>query len=217
MSAILMNPTEKYISAICKFLGLDEQDFSQKLVELRDKGWQRWGGGTVEVTVAEILYVAVRILKPEMSFEGGTNCGYSTAHIAQALKDNGKNPSVNMISVDIDQGAINQAESLLWGKDIEFQPRLSDSVKLLKEWNRAEMPSIDFVFIDTSHTYEHTVKEWAVLQPLLNEKAVVLFHDACASDFGVNRFLKEVSDTGQWSVLILDTQINTGLGIVIKR
>lgn len=219
VSEVQMNPTEKYVTDLCKFLGLDEEKFTQALKELRDKGWQRWGGGTVEVTVAEILYVVTRLRNPEQIFEGGTNWGYSTAHLAEALKDNGKNPSLCLATVDIDEPTINEAISYLWEKDIEVTPMKIDSVEWLKkvDGNGEYTPELDLVFIDTAHTYEHTVKEWEAMKPLLKEGAAVFFHDAYTDAYGVKQFLKEVEATGQWKVLILDTQPNTGLGVVVKN
>ena len=215
VSEITMNPTEKYISDICRFLGFKEDDFTQKLKELRDKGWIRWGGGTVEITVAEILYVITRLRDPNHVFEGGTSWGYSTAHIAQAIKDNGKVPDNILASVDIDADAHRNAETYLWEKDIELSLDLCDSVAWLSEGILHNIPNLDMVFIDTSHTYEHTVKEWAAMLPLLDEKSIILFHDAYTEVYGVKKFLSELPK--EWKVLTLDTQSNTGLGIVVKN
>lgn len=210
-----MNPTEKYVSEICKFLNFKEEDFKGHLQQLRNKGWSRWGGGTVEITVAEILYVLTRLRNPEWVFEGGTNWGYSTAHIAQALKDNGKIPDEHFTSVDIDQPTLNEAESYLWEKDIELELHLCDSVEWLQGGVENNIPNLDLIFIDTAHTYEHTAKEWKAMLPLLDEKSIICFHDAFTDAYGVKKFLSELPSG--WKVLTLDTQSNTGLGIVVKN
>jgi predicted O-methyltransferase YrrM len=210
-----MNPTEKYIEEICNFLMIDQRDFTFALSKLRDKSWQRWGGGTVEVTVAEILYVLTYLKEPHIVFEGGTNWGYSTAHIAEALKDTGRDPKDHFYTVDIDQVAINNACSFLWEKDIHIPLYRKDSVGWLNDAAVQDF-KLDLLFIDTAHTYEYTRKEWKAMQPLLTENSIILFHDAVAVQYGINKFLSEIKTEG-WSVLILDTKVETGLGIVKKE
>src|SRR5260370_26309580 len=51
--------------------------------------------------------------------------------------------------------------------------------KEFAEWCRSKKleTKIDFLFIDTSHVYEHTVAEMAAWFPYLGEKCRVAFHD----------------------------------------
>src|SRR5574337_1026926 len=50
--------------------------------------FERWGGGTVEPAVGQLLYIITRLFRPTYTIELGTNVGYSTACIASALIDN---------------------------------------------------------------------------------------------------------------------------------
>jgi cephalosporin hydroxylase len=47
------------------------------------------------------------------------------------------------------------------------------------EWCRAQNmdPNIDLLFLDTSHFFEHTLKEIEVWFPWLSDRAIVCFHD----------------------------------------
>ena len=77
---------------------------------------------------------------------------------------------------------------------------------------------LDFVFVDTSHDYETTKKEWEAMLPMLTDKSVVTFHDAFTDSYGVKRFLQElVSQHPEYKLLILDTQTNTGFGVIRKN
>ena len=51
--------------------------------------------------------------------------------------------------------------------DCEFDPIFKNVIK----------EPVDVLFIDTSHLYEHTVRELAAWFPLLANKALVIFHD----------------------------------------
>jgi len=45
------------------------------------------------------------------------------------------------------------------------------------EYNNYFKNNIDVLFIDTSHLYEHTINEIKLWFPLLNNKALFIFHD----------------------------------------
>lgn len=207
MNEIIMKKTEEFISQICDFLNLKEEEFGWELEQLRSKGWARWGGGTVEVTVAEILYVLTVLTKPTHCLEAGTAWAYSTAHIAEALKDNKKENS--FVSLDIDSANILVARQYLSQKnlDVKIEHR-SSTIPLKLNHN------LDMIFIDSSHDYKSTKKEWSWMYPLLfKNKGFALFHDAYTDSYGVKKFLKELEEKGH-KLLILDTQPNTGLGII---
>lgn len=208
-----MKPTEDFVEDICDFLDLDQKKFLETLEHLRSKEWERWGGGTVEVTVAEILYCLIRIMDPRGHvIDGGTNWGYSAAHMAEALKDNKREYSLT--TIDIDKEAQDKAREFLNEKGLEkyIQYVLEDSVKVL-EGIRIQY---EFVFIDTSHEYGHTKKEFYTMYRRCmidgNDNFTFLFHDAVTDAYGVKQFLEEIKPF--FRVLILDTQPNTGLAIV---
>jgi cephalosporin hydroxylase len=52
-----------------------------------------------------------------------------------------------------------------------------DDVECASTYSDLLKGMINVLFIDTSHLYDHTVKEIAAWFPLLNDKALVIFHD----------------------------------------
>lgn len=52
-----------------------------------------------------------------------------------------------------------------------------DSLDFVKEWDKGK---VDIIFIDTSHTYEQTLRELEVYTPLLKEDGTIYLHDVLA-------------------------------------
>jgi len=108
---------------------------------------------------------------PKLIVELGTRGGVST----QALIGCARVNDAVMVSVDIDDCshvASDAKWSFVRSDDLEF-------AKKFPEWCKSKGidSKIDFLFIDTSHEYEHTVAEIAVWFPLLSQKCRVAFHD----------------------------------------
>lgn len=203
-----MKKTEEYVDQICSFLNFNKEDFEKTLNILRAKGWERWGGGTVEVTVAEILYVVTTLKKPQRVLEAGTSWGYSGAHIAEALRDIGKENY--FLSLDISEPDLNEARKFLTEKKLLG----NIDIKCQSSEIAIDLKSLDMIFVDSSHRYEGTKSEWKWMYPLLfKNKGIALFHDAYTDDYGVKKFLLELEKKGH-KLIILDTQDCTGLGIV---
>lgn len=56
---------------------------------------------------------------------------------------------------------------------------------------------IDIIFIDTSHLYDHTLKEIQEFIPLLNDKGIMIFHDSniCPIDQGRIAAYERINNT----------------------
>lgn len=106
---------------------------------------------------------------PELIVELGTRGGAST----QALISSAKKFNSVVLSVDIDDCA-SVAKYSRWhfvkSDDVAFANQFP-------EWceERRIKPEIDFLFIDTSHLYEHTKQEIAVWSGFVKQK--MAFHD----------------------------------------
>jgi len=108
---------------------------------------------------------------PKLIVELGTRGGVSTQTLIACA---GANDAV-MVSIDIDDCshvANNAKWSFVHSDDLKF-------AKEFPEWCKARglEPKIDFLFIDTSHEYAHTVAEIAAWFPFLAKKCRVAFHD----------------------------------------
>jgi predicted O-methyltransferase YrrM len=109
--------------------------------------------------------------RPALVVELGTRVGFTTSILVKAAAKH----HAHVVSIDIDDcsGVVDYDR---------WQFVQSDDIAFAREfvaWAEArDLPtSVDVLFIDTSHHYEHTVQEIASWFPLLAPDATVLFHD----------------------------------------
>ncbi len=94
-----------------------------------------------------------------------------------------------LVSVDIDDCSAVCSQSPLWhfvkSDDIQF-------AQIFRAWcsERGIEPSIDVLFIDSSHLYEHTVQEITAWFPYLSLRCKVIFHDT-----NMRRFYRRLDGT----------------------
>jgi cephalosporin hydroxylase len=119
----------------------------------------------------ELMFLEALLSKPQLIVELGVRGGASTFAFGRAARCYGS----TLISADLDDcSSISPGANWHFyrGDDIEFAERFSEFCK-----QRSVQPSIDLLFIDTSHYYEHTVQEIAAWFPLLSARAKVICHD----------------------------------------
>jgi len=94
--------------------------------------------------------------------ETGTNQGFSTIVLAQALKDAGVQGIVH--TVDIDERMVERAKENLAkaGLSQYVKFNVQDSLQYLKQLV-SEVEYIDFAFLDSSHNYDHVRKEFKIV------------------------------------------------------
>ncbi|OGS08368.1 MAG: hypothetical protein A2270_02780 [Elusimicrobia bacterium RIFOXYA12_FULL_51_18] len=99
-----------------------------------------------------------------IAVETGTNLGYSTIAMAQALKD--MNAGGCLHTVDLDGNNIEAAklnvEKAGLSEYVKFHK--SDAILFLKEFVK-ENEYMDFVFIDDKHEYSQVKKEFHIIYP----------------------------------------------------
>jgi predicted O-methyltransferase YrrM len=117
-----------------------------------------------------LLYYALLCSLPRSGgpvvVETGTNRGFSTIVLAQALRDAGT-PSV-VRTVDIDPEVVQLAERNLARAGLSDLVRFSvqDSLAFL-EALRGEVDRVDFALLDGDHSAEHVLAEFELLRPLV--------------------------------------------------
>lgn len=117
------------------------------------------------------LYAEAIEMKPRVMVELGVRTGESTRVLLMAAE----RVRATLVSVDIDDCstvACSPAWRFIRSDDVEFAKRWPS-------WAESNgLPqSIDFLFIDTSHLYEHAKAEIATWFPYLAPEAKVAFHD----------------------------------------
>jgi len=129
---------------------------------------------SIAPALAEYLYRQVRETKPALVVEIGCYIGFSTLHIAKALKENG---SGRLVSFDLNTGV---------ASDNIKEARLSDYVEFI-EGDSSVMgkqylldpggEKIDFVFLDGDHTRRGCVRDFNVLHGHIRDGGYLLLHD----------------------------------------
>jgi cephalosporin hydroxylase len=134
-------------------------------------GYPRFNKDNDIVDHLPTLFFECNATAPKLIVELGTRGGVSTQTLIACAKAH----DAAMVSVDIDNCS-HIAEYSKWNfvhsDDLKF-------AKEFAEWCRSKEleTKIDFLFIDTSHVYKHTVAEMAAWFPYLGEKCRVAFHD----------------------------------------
>jgi predicted O-methyltransferase YrrM len=96
--------------------------------------------------------------------ETGTNHGFSTIVLAQALKDLGLKSRVRTVDIDGAVSAIARENVARAGLQDWVEFHVENSLRYLSQLVR-EVDSVQFAFLDGDHRYEHVCKEFSVLYP----------------------------------------------------
>lgn len=121
-----------------------------------------------------LIFAFAMIKSPKQILELGTRGGESTralVKVATELKIQG-------YSVDLSPCPKWLSTEEKWthfvADDLSFAHTLADT----RKWPNGEnFQGLDFIFLDTSHEYEHTKAELNAYWPLLNSNGIMLFHD----------------------------------------
>lgn len=135
-----------------------------------------------------LLYMAVRLLKPQVVVETGVWIGLSTSQILQALADNGGGElySIDAPNVSYDAGTYWDAKLLPKGRPTGFAipRRLCNRWELIPGYSTDRLPallerlgSIDLFFHDSTHNYETMFFEYRTAWPFLNDSGVLISDD----------------------------------------
>ncbi len=117
-------------------------------------------------------YALVRILRPAVVVETGTEKGLGSVVLAAALLRNGNGRLVT-IDIEASSGLIIEAP---YASVVE--KRIGDSVVVLKEFGE----SIDFFLHDSDHSREHEYSEFVNAAPWLSAAAIVLSDNSHSTD-----------------------------------
>lgn len=136
--------------------------------------------------------------------ELGTRTGESTIALLLAAKElDGK-----MTSVDIDP--CNEAKEKVRKLNLDPYWNFIQTDDLKLSWEE----QIDHLFIDTSHTYEHTMSEFKKFEPFVRKGGLITLHDTVSHPpvlTAINDFISKRNDIRFYKFFH-----NNGLGILRK-
>jgi len=134
--------------------------------------------GSIKNTMGQVdasaLYSLVRIVRPQIVVETGTNRGASTAFILKALHDAGCTKS-KVISIEYEDGP---EVGMLIPQELRANLKIvkGDIRDLILD--QKTIPSeIDFFLHDSSHKYEHQFWEFTQFWPLISSGGILASHD----------------------------------------
>lgn len=115
------------------------------------------------------LQVLAQNTQPRLSVELGVCGGGGSFHLAVGW------PIGRVIGIDVTN---DYPDNITYINDRcdNFLLKIGDSVGLAQSI-RMQFGQPDIVFIDTTHTYDQTVKEFEAWKPFLSDRAVVCFDD----------------------------------------
>jgi predicted O-methyltransferase YrrM len=117
------------------------------------------------------IFVEALLLKPKLIVELGVRAGSSTFVLERAARLCG----ASLVSVDLQDCSTISAYAnwhFVQGDDVLFSQHFEEFCR-----HHGIFPSVDLLFVDTSHYYDHTVQEIAAWFPRLSSRGKVIFHD----------------------------------------
>lgn len=151
-----------------------------------------------------MMFLETVKIKPKMIVELGVKRGESTYALSRAAMVT----RAKLISVDIRDHRC----ALAWKKWYFVQMDDLEFASIFKSWCQRHHinPKIDVLFIDTSHEYEHTLKEIKAFLPHLSSKAMIIFHDTNCSDwyFRKNNTIDRSYDNKRQVARAIETFLN---------
>ena len=161
----------------------------------------------VKPSEGQLLYGLVRALCPEHVLEWGTGYGYSTIHLAAALRDNAQGmeskPGV-VHTLEINTERRQQAMQNLHDAD------LIDWVIIHDEGAPSE-GHFGFVLLDAGHTAAEVGAYLDYVRPRLEPHAVVAVHDGCWQ----NHAREAAGD--DWNIIEMPTTSTGGLVLMTLK
>jgi predicted O-methyltransferase YrrM len=137
--------------------------------------------------------------------ELGTREGESTVALLQAAKQiNGK-----VFSIDIDPCL--RAKRLIQKYELQKYWEFTQADDLKMKWSTP----IDHLFIDTSHTFDQTLRELEKYEPYVRHGGIITMHDIVSSQgvlSAITKYLENRDDLAFYKYFN-----NNGLGVIFKR
>ena len=165
-----------------------------------------------EPGVAEFLGELIIRRKMRLVVELGSFVGWTSAHLALALRHNNSAGRLHCVESVPDFVEVSRANLARLGLTdwVEFITGESLDASVL-----TRLPvAVDLVFLDTSHQYDATVKEIACYASRLTPHGCLVLHDSIRWG-GVRRAVQEAA--AAFRVFTFATEQGNGLTVLLKR
>jgi len=192
--------------------GLARPDFTSALGALSSfdsANAQAWNS---EPSVSEFLGELVVRLQARTVVELGCFIGWTSAHLACALKAAGAGGQ--LWCLDSDARYLEAARTNLARRQLAAPVTFVRGLSLEPAALAALPTSCDLVFIDTSHDYHLTKEEIARYGQRLAPGGMLVLHDSI-SQYGVRQAVLEAAD--QFEILTFATEFGNGLTVLLPR
>ncbi len=172
----LLGIPKKNVSELFEELAEEESFLTSvnESLELRQPGPGRF----YMTREADLLYVVVRLMKPDVVVETGVGAGKSSAFILKAMQKNGKGV---LHSIDLPD----EKQSSGWIVQDDLRSRwnllLGTSEDILDPLLQ-EVSPIDIFLHDSNHSYENMIFEFTSAWPALKSNGMLLAHDVGRND-----------------------------------
>ena len=151
------------------------------------------------------LYILTIEFNLKQILELGTRTGESTIALLQAAHE------IGGFVTSIDVNPCLEAKKTIKALNFDKQWNFIQMDDLKVDWNK----EVDHLFIDTSHTFEHTLSELKKYEPLVRPGGVITLHDIVTYPevlLAIEEYVKNRADLRFYKYFN-----NNGLGILMKR
>ncbi len=186
---------------------------------------------SVNVDVANAYYSLTRMLRPNLVVEIGCFIGFSSLHIAQALKDQGfgKQISIDAFDWDVDAGCGMENRQIV-AERYRIKSGLEDILTYIKGYSTVVYPDvlpqirekIDLLFIDGDHRVDGVIADFNTYYPQVRRGGYIVLHDihpdmcGCDGPRGLIEMLKWRGAIPRHLELI-ELQTQDGFGVALLR
>lgn len=136
-------------------------------------------GLTVGYPAWNLLYFSLRCAVTRTApvvVETGTNQGYSTIVLAQALEELGATSRVVTCDLDPEMAALARVNVEAAGLTHRVDFRVGDSLEILTEVV-SSVDRVDFAFLDGDHSAGHVFREFEILAPKVGQPGSTVYFD----------------------------------------
>ena len=151
------------------------------------------------------LYLLCILKKPKTILELGCRTGNTTMPLLYGASQYGG----HVTSIDIETWP--ELKTFLDGdKELKKYWTFIESDDIKLEWKQ----NIDFLYIDTSHTYDHTINELKKYEPLVDSGGIIVLHDIFEAEVSkaISDYFKDRNDFKYVRYFN-----NNSLGIILKE